>query len=670
MSFAFGRKKFVRAGERLALDVLLAASAPRGQVSAEAWISEHLRVPDGPQAGELFDLHVTPYWREVLDCMSPDHPATRVSVRKSAQLGYTTALIGIAGTFVCKAPCNIMIVQPTVTHAKSFNSEKLDPAIQATEALRTTVREQTSRDAKGSTATLKRFAGGLLILTGANSARDLRSRTIKVALCDEVDEWPKDLDGQGDPMGMVDARQMAFHEVGGFKKLEGSTPRQKGSSQIDDAFEAGDQRHFQVECPHCGHRQKLEWQRLNYEDAWPHNAWLECASGNGCVIERHALPRMLAGGAWVAEAPGPGRHPSFAINALYSPFTTWDRMVAAYLEAKDDPLALMAWWNLWLGESYEQKGDAPEWQELQERTERIAFFAHGMVPRDALFLTSGVDVQQDRLEAVICGWGVGRTRYLIERVVMEGDTNDLKVWGLLTDLWRHEWPLIGGGARFVEMAAVDAGYRPEMTYSWVRGKQDAPRGEPRAMAVRGINRPTDWVLATAPKKAEFTPHGRSKRATVQRWDYGAHAAKISLYGALGLTGPNDAGQYPPGFVHIAKGFEDGVFQQLVAEQLIPVSKRGGRIEYEWRLKARQRNEVLDCMGMAHAAAINLGLNRITPEGWAALAAERGAEPPPDGQLDLLRAVVAPAAETARPNADLAAIAARLARMGQGNNAAN
>lgn len=650
----------------------MAASEPRGKVYVDKWISENLRLWDGPKAGELFDLSLTPYWIEVLECLSPDHPCTRVAVRKSAQLGYTTVLIG---TFLCWAelhPCNMMLVQPTGGAARDFNSEKLGPAIEKSARMGSIIREQTNTSGKGSTATLKRFPGGIGIICGANSPRDLRSRTVQFALCDETDEWAKDLEGQGSPMGMVDARQISFHETGNYKLLEGSTPRIKGESLIDDAFEAGDQRYYQVPCPHCGTMQILDWDRVNYNEEWPHKAWMECISGNGCVIEHHYLPRIMdpANGArWVPTQPGPGRYPSFAIDALYSRLSNWDRMVAKYLSDKDDPLTLKTWTNLWRGKSYEEKGDAPEWEELQARTDRIAFFDVNTVPRDGLFLTMGVDVQQDRLEAVIVAWGVGKTAHVIARVVLEGDTADVGVWGALTRLWRTEWPLAQGGTRMCEMAAVDAGYRPEMTYTWVRGKQDAPRGEPRAMAVKGINRPTDWVLATAPKKAEFTPHGQSKRATVLRWDYGAHAAKVSLYGRLGLEGPNEAGQFPPGFVHIARGFDDDFFQQLVSEQLATVVKKSGRVEYEWRVKARQRNEVLDCMGMAHAAAINLGLNRITPDGWAELAEERGADAPDKGQLDMLRAVVAPqspsgksADETAKAKTNLAQ---RLAQMGQG-----
>ncbi len=148
------------------------------------------------------------------------------------------------------------------------------------------------RSGQSSTALSKRFPGGSLTLTGANSAADLRSKTVQRVACDEIDEWPLDLDGQGDPMEMVDARQISFHATGDYKKFEASTPTIKGQSRIDSAFESGDQRYWQCPCPHCGTFQRLVFggkdrdHGLKFNKEWPYEAHYVC-SDCGCAIEHH-----------------------------------------------------------------------------------------------------------------------------------------------------------------------------------------------------------------------------------------------------------------------------------------------------------------------------------------------------------------------------------------------
>jgi len=624
---------------------LLEASRRPAPVSVAPWVTKNLRVPDGPHEGKLYQSSETPYLTEILECLSDEHPCNRVSVRKSAQLGYTLCLMGWVGAVIAQRGARSMIVMPTISAAGDFVDEKLAPLIERTRPLYARVLPTKQKSGEGSTRLVKKYPGGSCRITGANSSADLRSKTVQYIAADEIDEWPLDLGEQGDPMAMVDARQFAFHVSGNYKKLEGSTPTIKGQSRIDASFEDGDQRYYEVPRPHCGQHQALEWERLHYSETYPHKAEYQCVEC-GVLIGHHEKMRMLRAGRWVARNPGLGRHPSFHLNALYSPFTTWDRMVEAYLAAKDDPLRFKSWWNLWKGESFEIKGEAPGWKELKDRADTLRLYELGEVPDEALFLTAGVDVQQNRLEAVVRGWGVGGTSFVIDRIILMGETNSLDVWIELTEVWQRIYRTKSGFERRIEMMAVDAGFRPQMVFNWVRGKEAAPKGMPRAMAVKGESRRTDWVLGGA-KKASFSLRAKEgaakdKRGSVMRWALGSFAGKVHLYGQLALSGPNDAGQFPVGFVHFPAGMSDDVYQQAVSEKLVPVPKRSGLVEYEWRLPAHTRNEVLDCLVMSHAAAEALGMNRMGPQHWEALAEERTACAPEKGQLDMLSAVIAPA----------------------------
>ena len=646
--------EFERRSREAADDVLLRASEPPPRLNLVEWSQANVKLPDGPFEGQYFNLAKTPYLEPILRRLSPEHPATKISVRKSAQVGYTTVLIAWLLAVIAHIGGKSMIVQPSLPAARDFNEEKFQPSLDACDSASERI------DAVETKARFKKFPGGYVRLTGANSSKDLSSKTIKWMACDEVDRWPSDLDQQGDPMGMVDARQFAFLATGEFKKLVGSTPTIEGSSRIDADFEAGEQCCWEVPCPHCGEFQQLVWERLGYRAEWPHEAEYECAHC-GEMIGHHEKDRMVrAGRESVPRNPGPGKDWSYEIDALLSPFVTWDAMVAAYMASKDDPLTLKAWTNLWRGKSFKLTGEAPGWRDLMERAQSIKATLRGQIPAWVLFLTAGVDVQQNRIEVTLYGWGLGKTRIAIDWLVLEGDTADLAVWGRLTEVWQAEYRTTNGSIRFIEMMAVDAGYRADMVCNWVRGKETAPRGRPKAMAIRGTPRVTDWILGGA-HKHDFDLPGKKKRGAVMIWWVGSHIGKASFYGFLGLQGPNEAGQFPPGFVHAASDFPEEFFQQATAETMRPVERRNGTVDYEWVRPAGKRNEVLDCSVYAHAAAIHLGMDRMSPQDWAALHEERTACAPEKGQMDLLSAVVAPPVkDDGKPKMPKKSIADRLA----------
>ncbi|MCG8357613.1 MAG: phage terminase large subunit family protein [Kiloniellales bacterium] len=606
-----------------------AGIAPDPVVVPHSWASDNIVVPDGPMAGSKWSPDLAPYLKEPLDLLAPEDPENLVVVRKSAQTGFTGVGISWLGLIAMVAPAKTLVVLPTVDAAKEFNREKLQPTIEASPHLAATIAEQKSRAGRGSTMLTKVFPGGSHVITGANSTVGLRSKTVKNALCDEVDDYPLDLDGQGDPMNMIEARQMAFLSTGSWKRLVGSTPTLEGASRIDAMYDAGDQRQFHVPCPQCGEEQVLDDENLRHEESFPYRAHMICAV-NGCVIEHRHKARMLSAGRWVAQKPSPGRHPSFEINALYSPFVTWDDYAKAKVNAEVDATQAKTFENLWRGRSYKVKGDAPEWVELQKRAASLASHARGEVPVAALFLTMGVDVQADRLEASIWGFGIGKTSWLIDHIVLPGDTNAPDVWGKLTELWQRSFPTsVEGQIRRVECVAVDSGYRPTMAYDWTRGK-------PGAISVKGASARTDWPIGS-PKKMTYTARGTLAKRSALNWLVGSWYLKAEIYGCLSLTGPNEAGAFPPGFVFLPTGLDDEVFKQLVAEKLVPRQTRNGLQAYEWQLLPGHRNEVLDCAVYARAAAYQLGMATLTLEQWQQIAAERGA-PPEAAQLDLLSAI--------------------------------
>ncbi len=608
---------------------LAAAIAPPEEAKPSDWAGRNLIVADGPRAGQPWDSSLTPYLPGILDCLAPDAPYTRVVVKKSAQTGLTTLGIAWQAFVVAMDPARMMVVFPTINAVQDFNRDKLAPTIVETPVLRARVREQKSRSSGGSTALNKKFAGGGIVLTGANSAADLRSKTVKYAYCDEVDEWPLDLDGQGDPMEMVDARQISFHATGDFKKLETSTPTIKGASRIDAGFAAGDQRYWHVPCPHCGERQRLEFggpevkHGLKFSTSFPYNAHYVCKHCGG-VIEEHQKRAMVQAGMWVATHPGPGRHPSFHVDSLISLLTTWEKVAETFVKSKDDPASLKAFVNLWLGEAWEERGDAPEWSRLYGR--RLDYPMR-TIPAGGLVITLGGDVQGDGIYYETVAWGAMEIAWSVDWGFLPGDTGAAgnKVWQDFDAVLHRQYLDAFGNRRPIDLAGIDSGYNTEAVYEFVRRHVNV-------LALKGLDGWGRPAIATATDQ-DVNWRGKKKRRGLKVWGVGTWALKGKLYANLRKEGARDGAETdPPGYCHFSEFHDEGYFKQLTAEYLKDET-RNGRTVRKWM--ASGSNHLHDCRvyNMAIAAHPLLGLPYLTVEDWLALARKRNAQPQ-EGQVDV------------------------------------
>lgn len=617
--------------------------APDRRVRPSEWARENLVIPDGPLEGELWDPSLTPQLIEILDCLGPDDPCTRVSVRKSAQVGFTQVGIAWLGSIIDNTPAKTLVVFPTIEVGDDFNSEKFHPTLEATRCLKQRVAETRSRSARASTSRKKRFPGGTITITGANSSADLRSKTVKFGFADEIDDWPLDLNKQGDPMEMFDARFRAFLRVGGYKKLEGSTPTIKGISRIDAAFEAGDQRYWHVTCPHCGEEQRLEFKHLKFEKTVPHNAFYECQR-NGCRIEASDRDAMVRGGRWVATMPGPGRHPSFHLDTLTSLLVTWDHVAAKWIDAQGDPKKLKTFVNLWLGESWEERGEAPEWERLYARRETYSLRT---VLLGGLVITCAVDVQMKGLFYEVVAWGVGKECWSIDTGFLPGDTSDADspAWRALAEVYERRYPDAYGNAWPIDLLAVDSGYNTNAVKWWCRGR-------PKAMVIKGEDGWGRPPLGT-PTKQDIDYGGKKLRRGAVMWPVGTWPLKAEVYALLRKPGVREGADHdPPGYCHFTEALHDeGYFKQLTAEYVADEVTRGRTVKV-W--KATGENHFLDCRVYNLALAYHLGIDRMTMDDWARLAAQRNV-PPPKMQGDLFApSVVPPPAPPPKPAAASAA----------------
>jgi phage terminase large subunit GpA-like protein len=277
------------------------------------------------------------------------------------------------------------------------------------------------------------------------------------------------------------------------------------------------------------------------------------------------------------------------------------------IQAQKNPPLLQVFVNTVLGETWTQMGEAPDWQRLYDRRET---YRVRTVPAKGLFLTAGVDVQRDRIEAQIVAWGRGRESWLVDYVVLDGDTARAEVWRQLTDLlgttYRHE----GGAELGLARLAIDSGWATQEVYHWAR-----QQGPGRVLVVKGYE--SGSAPIGQPNAVEVTLQGKKIKRGVKVWPVATGMLKSELYGWLKLERPTEeSGQpCPPGYCHFPQIPEE-FFRQLTAEQLVPKVVKGYR-RLEW-VKVRERNEALDTRVYARAAAAQYGIDRFSERHWKAL----------------------------------------------------
>jgi phage terminase large subunit GpA-like protein len=576
---------------------------PIRRMTVSEWADEYryLEASASSEPG-LFRTARTPYLKEVQDKLSSFDPAQEIIVMKGAQLGFTEAGNNWLGYIIDVSPAPTLMVMPTDETVKRNSKIRVDPMIEASPRLREKIAAPRSRDG-GNTTRQKDFPGGVLIMTGANSAVGLRSMPVARLFLDEVDGYEQNLDGEGSPIDLAKARTRTFARK---KILMVSTPTIHGLSAIEREFENTDQRYYHVPCPECGGLQKLIWGQIKWEKDDPKTAKYDSVHCGEHIDETNKT-EMLASGKWIPKDPSQSS-PSKAgyhINSLYSPYGwySWGDAVQDWLDAQKDVNKLRTFVNTVLGETWKEKGEAPEWNNIYNRREQYDL---NRAPRDTAFITVGVDVQANRLELEIVAWAKFNRSYSLDYRTIAGDTSKEEVWQGLAAVLDEKFEREDGVQIPVRLMAVDSGYNTQHVYQFCRSQ-----GPGRAIPTKGQDGLS--IPFSPPKQVDVTPQGK-KVGHVLLYNIGVSILKQELYGWLKLEKAED-GTPPHGYCHFPQYGQD-YFKGLTAEELQFKVVRGFR-RYEW-VKTYERNEPLDCRVYARAAAAVIGMDRFQEEHWLAM----------------------------------------------------
>lgn len=608
---------------------LVAALTPPEQIDPATWAERNLIVPDGPRKLELWSRARTPFVVEPLNHTSVESPVNEFCVMKSAQTGFTTLMIAAIGHTIDIEPCDQMIVQPTDGALTDFNSKKLQIAIDHSPALSAKVAPQTARSGKASTTYEKRYGASSLTLALASSTADLRSKSVKKAFEDEIDEYADDLDGQGSPFDMIEARQESFLQDGSWKRAYVSTPTIKGGSHIERYWDASDKRKWFVSCPHCrdeaGEPSEYVFEfgpNFRYADEWPYRAYY-VAPCCGAIVEDYERHVLVRAGRWKATDPGPGKMPGYHFNAMSSPFVPWAKIAERAVKAGGDVAKQKTFYNLTLGLPFEMKGDAPDHVRLFERREDG--LPRYRVPPGGLLLTAAADVQMRGIWYEVKAWAPNGESWVVDAGYCDGDTStpESESFALLHKATiGREFDDAFGGKRRLDALGVDSGYRSHVVYSWVRQNQrlHPDTGKDIVLALDGRD---GWALPAIgmPKLVDIDLGGRKIREGCKLWPVGTWSLKGTIYDDLRKDGlKSGALRDPDGYCHFPLWLDMQYFEQITAEYLADEKFRG-RSRKVW--KVRRDNHLLDCNVYNRALAEYLGLSTTTADEWAALARHRG-----------------------------------------------
>jgi|LGVF01.2.fsa_nt_gb phage terminase large subunit GpA-like protein len=550
---------------------------PDPNLTVDQWADEFRMLPkaSSSESGHWRTDRV-PFVREIMQCLSPSHPCREVAFMKGSQISGTETGLNWLFTLIDLFPGPILAVQPTVDMAKKFVRQRFNPSAAMTPRLAAKLTENKSRESSN-TLGQKDFPGGTIMFGGANSAAGLRSMPIQYLFLDEEDNYPDDCDGEGDPVELAKKRTTNFPRR---KIFYNSTPNIKATSRVYQHYLAGDQRRCLVPCPDCGGYQLIEWARIDFKKRGTKKRPVLICEHCDAAIEERSKTAMLEHGEWRKQNPD-GEYPSFHLPALYSPlgWYSWAHAVRDFLRAKGDPELLKVWVNTCLGEPWEDKGDVVEWSWLLNRREVYP----AKVPAGALVLTAGIDVQDNRLEIEVVGWGAGFESWNIAYEVFRGDPGRPEVWEQLDEYLLQPWVHESGVTVHIAAACIDSqGHFTGTVQDWCKS-----RSMRRVWPIKG---------AAGSGKPLVGPASKNNAARVEQFPLGVDTGKELVYARLQIAEPG------PGYCHFPTDRDEEYFRQMTAEKRI-TKYRHGRPILTWVISRRgsQRNEALDCRNYSQGA---------------------------------------------------------------------
>lgn len=569
-----------------------------------------------------------------------------ITAMVSTQILKTALLENIFGYYAHLDPSPMLLLQPKEDAAEQFSKERITPLIRVTPVLRELIGVGKTR-ASDETLLYKAFPGGFLALAGAGSPDNLARRPIRVLLCDEVDKYP--ITREGDPIALAEERTASFGA--NWLSVRACSPTVEDESRIAGSYADSDQRRASVCCPHCQHRQFLDFfKHVNWDkDGGIHqtrSARLFCeACGSmwsegerlralqtvrwhqtrpfNCCGQRH-VPMESYDAAWPSHDEGSvdkvwrwwasdrfavyraicpdcgemgvdNEHAGFQASKLYSPWSK-DKpsdIAKKWMAAKDDEEKLQTWWNTQMGMPYRRhSGKEIQVEALAARCEVWP----ADVPDQVAVLTVGVDVQDYRIELEIVGWGRNEESWSVAYHVIDGEFSDPKVQTQLDMYLKRLWNRVDGRGFEILAGCIDSGgHHTQAVYDFCKARIGRRIWAIKGESARNGKRSPVWPTARPTSKTK-----KSYRPVI----LGVNAAKDTIVSRLRKEKPEKGDIAVAGYMHFPTDRDINYFSQLTAERSVLKTTAGQRYRV-WELRPGRANEALDCRVYAYAALCSL-----------------------------------------------------------------
>lgn len=538
--------------------------APPPKLTVSEWAdAERVLSKEASAEPGKWNTDRAPYQREILD--SVNNPKYEdIIIKASAQVGKSEIINNIIGYFIDYDPAPLLLIMPTDKIAEAYSKDRIAPMIRDTPALAKKVGDPKSRDGNN-TLLHKKFPGGHLTLVGANAPSGLASRPIRVVLADEVDRFPVSAGKEGDPLSLGHKRTTTFWNR---KKISVSTPTDAETSRIEVEYNSSTKGQWCVSCPSCGIFQPYEWSQIRFE-----SVTMECVS---CKMQHKETEWKARPAKWIHRNPN-AKKLGFHLNALTSPWERWSTIIEKFKEAKEDGTEMLKTWkNTTLGEVWEEKMQEHDHLKLMNRREH---YSHS-VPDDVLVLTGSVDVQDDRLEVEIVGWGVGERCWGIEYKIFTGDPGQQAVWDQMDAFLAKEYERSDGVSLIISAVCIDSGghYTSEV-YKFCKAREHR-----RIYAIKGKGG-NGVPFITRPSKV-----GKAKDTLL--YVLGVNEAKDMISGRLKIEDSSKPGycRFP---LNEGLGYDEAFFVGLTSEYK-KIKTVNGKVTHQWTKRSSNiRNEPFD-----------------------------------------------------------------------------
>ena len=566
--------------KRLIENIVKEVLAPAEDLTVAEWADKYriLSRESAAEAGK-WDTNRTPYMKEILMCIT-DIETKKITMMCSAQIGKTEMLLNVLGRYMHLDPCPILFVQQTVDDAKSFSKERVEPMIRDTTILKKLISKTNKREE--GTVQEKMFPGGYVRFVGANSPSGLASRPIRITLLDEIDRFPLSARKEGDPVKLAERRTNNFYDS---KNIRVSTPTDDATSKIQLLYLASSQEEWCLPCPFCGEYQPLDFEQMKYLDL--EEPELECKFCGHSSQEKEWKSKRQLNGKWIAKFPVEKEHRGFHLNALASPWVTWKEIVKEFLEVKDDDFQYRTFMNTVLGKTFSVNLEAAmDYEAIYETREDYGAELHD----DVVILTAGVDVQDNRLEVEVVGWGYEYESYGIMYRDFPGDPGKEEVWQQLDTFLKKKFYFKNKKYLTIAATLIDSGgHHTGSVYKYVYKKEK--RG---IYAIKGQGA---WGVNILNGFRKTTKKGAPQ---INLLSLGVNALKDLTYSRLSILEGAGKCHFPKAST---QGYGIDYFKGLTAEVKVKKSTPRG-MKIAWEILDGRRNEPLDLRNY-NTAAIEL-----------------------------------------------------------------